>query len=610
MTTEDFKKLFPHLPDDPGVYRFIDENNVMIYVGKAKNLKKRVTSYFVKNHAQYKTSVMLRHAKRIEFTIVESEQDALLLENTLIKNYQPRYNINLKDDKTYPFICIKNENFPRVFLTRNIERDGSEYFGPYTSVARVSSILDFIRKMYPLRTCNLQLNEKNIAARKFKICLEYHIGNCKGPCEARQTKESYEHSIAQIRHILKGNLGEVIQSLKRDMQLHADNYQFEEAALLKKQLLSLQDYQSKSLVVHPTITHVDVFSFKEDEKNAYVNCMRIVNGSVIQTRTLEINKKIEEDKEEILVFVIHELRNQMQSNSKEIIVPFHLDFPEQDVTVTVPSRGDKKKLLELSEKNLSYYLLVKMKESFENKRETPAQRILLQLQKDFRLTELPVHIECFDNSNFQGAFPVASMVVFRNGKPAKKDYRHFNIKTVEGPNDFASMEEIVFRRYKRLLDEKQSLPQLIMVDGGKGQLSAAMNSLEKLGLIGSVAVAGIAKRLEEIYFPGDPLPLYVDKKSPSLRLIQQLRDEAHRFAITFHRRKRDNATLKSALLDIKGISVKSAEKLLKQFHSVEKIRTASVQELDAVIGKAKSKILQAHFNEKQADETIEPQKKD
>lgn len=610
MTTEDFKKLFPHLPDDPGVYRFIDENNVMIYVGKAKNLKKRVTSYFVKNHAQYKTSVMLRHAKRIEFTIVESEQDALLLENTLIKNYQPRYNINLKDDKTYPFICIKNENFPRVFLTRNIERDGSEYFGPYTSVARVSSILDFIRKMYPLRTCNLQLNEKNIEAGKFKVCLEFHIGNCKGPCEARQTKQSYEHSIAQIRHILKGNLGEVIQNLKRDMQAHADHYQFEEAELLKKQLLSLQDYQSKSLVVHPTITNVDVFSFKEDEKNAYVNCMRIVNGSVIQTRTLEINKKIEEEKEEILVYVIHELRNQLQSNSREIIVPFHLGFPDQDIAVTVPSRGDKKKLLELSEKNLSYYLLVKMKERFENKRETPAQRILLQLQKDFRLTELPVHIECFDNSNFQGAFPVASMVVFRNGKPAKKDYRHYNIKTVEGPNDFASMEEIVFRRYKRLLDEKQSLPQLIMIDGGKGQLSAAMNSLDKLGLIGSVAVAGIAKRLEEIYFPGDPLPLYVDKKSPSLRLIQQLRDEAHRFAITFHRRKRDNATLKSALVDIKGISVKTSEKLLKHFRSVEKIRTASVEELDAVIGKAKSKILQAYFNGKQTDETIKKLKEE
>ncbi|MBK9731844.1 MAG: excinuclease ABC subunit C [Chitinophagaceae bacterium] len=596
MTTEDFKNLFPHLPDDPGVYRFIDEGGVMIYVGKAKNLKKRVTSYFVKNHAQFKTSVMVRHARRIEFTIVESEQDALLLENTLIKNYQPRYNINLKDDKTYPFICIKNENFPRVFLTRTLERDGSEYFGPYTSVVRVSGILDFIKKMYPLRTCNLNLSEKNIVAQKFKVCLEFHIGNCKGPCEARQSKESYDHSIAQIRHILKGNLGEVIQNLKQEMHDLAVNYRYEEAELLKKKLLALQDYQSKSLVVHPTITNVDVFSFKEDEKNAYVNCMRIVNGSVIQTRTLEINKKIEEEKEELLVFVIHELRSQLQSNSKEIIVPFKIEFPYQEITVTVPSRGDKKKLLELSQKNLSYYLLAKMKDNFENKRETSAQRILSQLQKDFRLTELPVHIECFDNSNFQGAFPVASTVVFKNGKPSKKDYRHYNIKTVEGPNDFASMEEIVYRRYKRLLEENQSLPQLIMIDGGKGQLGAAMNSLEKLNLVGRVAIAGIAKRLEEIYFPGDPLPLYVDKKSPSLRLIQQLRDEAHRFAITFHRSKRDKATLRSELTAIKGISDKTSEKLLQHFHSVEKIKLGSDEELEQVIGKAKTKILRDYFN--------------
>ncbi|MEO6167615.1 MAG: excinuclease ABC subunit UvrC [Chitinophagales bacterium] len=596
MTTEDFKKLFAHLPDDPGVYRFIDEHDAMIYVGKAKNLKKRVTSYFVKNHSQYKTSVMLRHARRIEFTIVETEQDALLLENTLIKNFQPRYNINLKDDKSYPFICIKNENFPRVFLTRMIERDGSEYFGPYTSVVRVRSILDFIKKMYPLRTCNLNLTEKNIAAGKFRVCLEFHIGNCRGPCEAKQSKDDYDKSIAQIRHILKGNLGEVIQNLKQEMQEYAINYRYEEAELLKKKLLAMQDYQSKSLVVHPTITNVDVFSFKEDEKNAYVNCMRIINGSVIQTRTLEINKKIEEEKEELLVFVIHELRNQLQSTSKEIIAPFAIEFPDHEITVTVPSRGDKKKLLELSEKNLSYYLLAKMKENFENKRESPAQRILAQLQKDFRLTELPVHIECFDNSNFQGSFPVASTVVFKNGKPSKKDYRHYNIKTVEGPNDFASMEEIVFRRYKRLLDERQSLPQLIMIDGGKGQLGAAMNSLEKLELVGRVAVAGIAKRLEEIYFPGDPLPLYIDKKSPSLRLIQQLRDEAHRFAITFHRSKRDKAMLRSELLDIRGISDKTAEKLLAHFRSVEKIKVATEEELTEVIGKAKAKTVRGYYD--------------
>lgn len=584
------------LPDEPGVYRFIDDKDTMIYVGKAKNLKKRLSSYFVKNSVPYKTRVMIRRARRIEYTIVETEQDALLLENTLIKNYQPRYNINLKDDKTYPFICIRKENFPRVFLTRTIERDGSEYFGPYTSVVKVRGILDFIKKMYPLRTCNLNLGDKNIAAGKFKVCLEFHIGNCKGPCEARQSKDAYDNSIAQIRHILKGNLGEVVQNVKQEMQQHADNYRFEEAAAAKMKLNALQDYQSKSLVVHPTITNVDVFSFKEDEKNAYVNYMRIVNGAVIQTRTIEINKKIEEPKEDMLVFVILEVRNQLQSNSKEIIIPFPIELPNEEITITVPLRGDKKKLLELSEKNLSYYLLAKMKERMDHPRETPANRILAQLQKDFRLTELPTHIECFDNSNFQGAHPVAAMVVFKNGKPSKKDYRHYNIKTVEGPNDFASMEEIVYRRYKRLLEEKQSLPQLIMIDGGKGQLSAAMNSLEKLGLVGSVAIAGIAKRLEEIYFPGDPLPLYIDKKSPSLRLIQQLRDEAHRFAITFHRKKRDKATLRSELLDIKGISFKTAQKLLTHFHAVGKVKQAPPEELERVIGKAKATLIVNHFS--------------
>ena len=600
VTTEDFKQLFPHLPDDPGVYRFIDEQESILYVGKAKNLKKRVTSYFVKNHTQFKTSVMIRHARRIEFTIVESEQDALLLENTLIKNYQPRYNINLKDDKTYPFICIKNENYPRVFLTRNIERDGSEYFGPYTSVARVSGILDFIKKMYPLRTCNLNLSEKNIASGKFKLCLEYHIGNCKGPCEGKQSHADYDMSIAQIRHILKGNLGTVIQAIKQEMLELSESYLYEEAEKLRKKLHALQDYQSKSLVVHPTITNVDVFSFKEDEKNAYVNYMRIVDGSVIQTRTLEINKKIEEEKEELLVYVIHELRNQIQSNSKEIIVPFNIEFPDKEINVHVPLRGDKKKLIELSEKNLSYYLVAKMREQLDHKRESPGQYILAQLKKDFRLTELPVHIECFDNSNFQGSFPVAATVVFKNGKPARKEYRHYNIKTVEGPNDFASMEEIVYRRYKRLIDENQSLPQLIMIDGGKGQLSAAMNSLEKLNLIGKVSIAGIAKKLEEFYFPGDSLPLYIDKKSPSLRLIQQLRDEAHRFAITFHRKKRDKATLKSELSDIKGIADKTVQKLLSRFHSAEKVNAASEEDLSATIGAAKARIVRNYFDQKKS----------
>jgi excinuclease ABC subunit C len=596
VTLEEFRLISSALPDEAGVYRFIGDEDLPIYVGKAKNLRKRLTSYFNKNYPQFRTEVMVRNASRIEFTVVQSEQDALLLENQLIKRFQPRYNVNLKDDKTYPWICIKKENFPRVFLTRKPDKDGSEYFGPYTSVKRVREILDFMKKMYPLRTCNLNLTEKNIEAKKFKICLEFHLGNCKGPCEARQSKEEYDHNISQIRHILKGNVNEVIQRMKQQMNEYASNYKFEDAAWLKKKLEYLEDYQSKSLVVHPTITNVDVFSFREDEKNAYVNCMRIMNGVAVQTKTVEIIKKIEEEKEELLLYVINELRIELLSQSNEIIVPFAIEYPDEKVTITIPQRGDKKKLLELSEKNLHYYLLAREAASGVNRRTSKEEKIMQQSQKDFRLTELPTHVECFDNSNFQGAYPVASMVVFRNAKPAKKDYRHFNIKTVEGPDDFASMEEIVFRRYRRLLEEQQSLPQLIIIDGGKGQLSAAVNSLEKLGLLGKMAVAGIAKKLEEIYFPHDSLPLYIDKKSPSLRLIQHIRDEAHRFAITFHRKKRDKGTLRTELIDIKGISEKTAQKLLQHFHSVEKIRNASEEELIAVVGKSKTKAIRDYYS--------------
>jgi len=612
VTFEEFKLIFSSLPNEAGVYRFLDESSGMLYVGKAKSLKKRLASYFSKNNQQYRTQVMVRNAHHIEFTVVQSEQDALLLENQLIKRFQPKYNVNLKDDKTYPWICIKNEPFPRIFLTRKPEKDGSEYFGPYTSVKRVREILEFIKKMYPLRTCSLNLTDKNIAAHKFKVCLEFHLGNCKGPCEAKQTKEDYDHNISQIRHILKGNVSEVIQLMKQQMNELASSYKFEDAAWLKKKLEYLEEYQSKSLVVHPTITNVDVFSFREDEKNAYVNVMRIMNGIAVQTKTVEIVKKIEEEKNELLLFVINELRLELQSESSEIIVPFPIEFPDENITVTVPQRGDKKKLLELSEKNLHYYLLAK--EEASGKRTSKEERILIQLQKDFHLTELPVHIECFDNSNFQGDFPVASMVVFKNARPSKKDYRHFNIKTVEGPDDFASMEEIVFRRYRRVLEEQSSsvgavgaenflplqplpmsLPQLIIIDGGKGQLSAAMNSLEKLGLTGKVAIAGIAKKLEEIYFPHDSLPLYIDKKSQSLRLIQHIRDEAHRFAITFHRQKRNKATLHSELIDIKGISKKTAEKLLNHFRSVEKIRNATIEELTGIVGKSKAKAILEYY---------------
>jgi excinuclease ABC subunit C len=632
VTPDDFKLVSASLPDEAGVYRFIGDEEVPIYVGKAKNLKKRLTSYFTKNNVQYRTQVMVRHSKRIEYTVVQTEQDALLLENQLIKRFQPRYNVNLKDDKTFPWICIKKEPFPRVFLTRKPQKDGSEYYGPYTSVKRVREILEYVKKMYPLRTCNLNLTQKNIESKKFKICLEFHLGNCKGPCEGRESGEDYEHNIAQIRHILKGNVHEVVQRMKEQMNELAGNYQFEEAARVKKKLDYLEEYQSKSLVVHPTITNVDVFSFREEEKNAYVNCMRIMNGVAVQTKTVEINKKIEEEKEELLLYVINELRQELLSRSDEIIVPFAIDFPDENVTVTVPQRGDKKKLLELSEKNLHYYLLAKEAASGVTRRTSKEEKILQQLQKDFRLTELPRHIECFDNSNFQGAYPVASLVVFKNAKPSKKDYRHFNIKTVEGPNDFASMEEIVFRRYRdqsvivrseatkpplesaeaksgEMLKQVQhdqmgagaaaeitrGLPQLIIIDGGKGQLSAAVTSLEKLGLLGKVAVAGIAKKLEEIYFPHDSLPLYIDKKSPSLRLIQQIRDEAHRFAITFHRKKRDKGTLRTGLIDIKGISEKSAEKLLQHFHSVEKVRNATFEELAAVVGKSKAQSILRYY---------------
>lgn len=597
MTFDDFRKISSSLPGEAGVYRFIGEDDVPVYVGKAKNLKKRLTSYFTKNNTQYRTQVMVRNASRIEFTVVQTEQDALLLENQLIKRFQPRYNVNLKDDKTFPWICIRKENFPRVFLTRKPEKDGSEYFGPYTSVKRVREILDFIKKMYPLRTCSLHLSEKNIAAKKFKVCLEFHLGNCKGPCEAKQLKEEYDHNIAQIRYILKGHVGEVTQRMKGQLQDLAANYRFEEAAGLKKKLDYLEDYQSKSLVVHPTLTNVDVFSFREDEKNAYVNCMRIMNGVAVQTKTVEIVKKIEEEREEMFVYVINELRQELLSVSDEMIVPFPLHFPDEKITVTVPQRGDKKRLLELSEKNLHYYLLAKEAAGGTNKRTSKEERLLQQLQKDFRLTEMPVHIECFDNSNFQGAYPVASMVVFKNAKPSKKDYRHFNIKTVDGPDDFASMEEIVFRRYKRLTEEDQPLPQLVIIDGGKGQLSAAMNSIEKLGLTGRMGIAGIAKKLEEIYFPHDSLPLYIDKKSVSLRLIQQIRDEAHRFAIAFHRKKRDKGTLQTELTNIKGISTKTSEKLLRHFHSVEKVKNARDEELISVIGKSKAKTIRKYFTD-------------
>lgn len=590
MNQNDYHSLLPLLPEQPGVYRFIDKSETVIYVGKAKNLKKRVSSYFTKSHDFGKTGVMIQNAVRVEFTIVDSEQDALLFENTLIKKLRPRYNVSLKDDKTYPYICIKNENFPRVFLTRRIIKDGSEYFGPYTSVARIRIILDFINKMFPLRNCNLNLTQKSIAKNKYKVCLEFHLGNCKGPCQSLQTEEHYLQTITRIKQILKGDIDEVYQWLNDQMEEHSKNYEFESAALLKDKIESLLHYKEGSTVVNPDLNNIDVFSFVEDEHSAFINYMKVLNGSIIQTKTVEVSKKIEELKEDLLQFIVFEIRNQFKSNSSEIIVPFRIDFPNsENLTITIPQRGDKKKLLDLSTQNVFYFRSLQ----FNNKTspKTSSERILNTLQKDFRLSDLPIHIECFDNSNFQGSFPVASMVVFKNARPSKKDYRHYNIKTVQGPNDFASMEEIVYRRYKRLIDENQPLPQLIMIDGGKGQLSAAMISIQKLNLKGKVTVAGIAKKLEEIYFPDDQYPLYINKKSESLKLIQQIRNEAHRFAITFHRNQRSKGTIKTALTQIDGIGLATATLLLKNYKSLEKLKTITLAEMELLIGSYKSKLV-------------------
>ncbi len=586
MNENDYQLLLPNLPDSPGVYKFKDKEGKLIYVGKAKNLKKRVSSYFNRPQPNSKTEVMVRIATSLEFTLVNTEHDALLLENNLIKAFQPRYNVLLKDGKTYPFICVKKENFPRIFLTRTFIKDGSEYFGPFTSSHRVSSLLETIKTLFPLRTCSLHLSQKNIQAKKFKVCLEYHIGNCKGPCEGLQTEEEYNITIQQIRNLLKGHLKPVSEYLTGEMKKYSELYQFEKANQFKEKLDLLKNYQSTSTIVNPDINNIDVFAFVEDANTAYVNYMKVVNGSVIQTKTIELHKKIEEEKEELLQLAVTELRQQFNSLSDEIVVPFFIPPPSDKIKITVPQIGDKKKLLELSEKNVAFY---KMNLAINAPAKTsPAERILKQLKEDFRMKDLPVHIECFDNSNFQGSYPVASLVVFKNAKSAKKDYRHFNIKTVEGPDDFASMEEIVYRRYKRLMDENQSLPQLVIIDGGKGQLGAALSSIDKLGLKGKMVVCGIAKRLEEIYFPEDPLPLYINKKSESLKLIQQIRNEAHRFAITFHRSKRDKGTLQTNLTTIKGIGKATAEKLLKHFRSIEKIKSAEKEEIEKVIGKSRA----------------------
>ncbi|MBU0764257.1 MAG: excinuclease ABC subunit UvrC, partial [Bacteroidetes bacterium] len=583
------------LPGAPGVYQFYDRIGKLLYVGKAKNLKKRVASYFTKSHDSGKTRVMVAKIADIKHIVVETESDALLLENNLIKKYQPRYNVLLKDDKTFPWICIKNEPFPRVFRTRTRFNDGSLYFGPYTSVLMVRAILDMIRRLYPLRTCKHTLSAENIRSGKFKVCLEYHIGNCLAPCIGAQDQASYDRDITDIRNILKGNLHSVSAFMKETMAVYAESQRFEEAQAMKERIEILEKYRSKSTIVNPVISDVDVFSILDDEKAAYVNFLHVSNGAIVQVHTLELKKKLEETCAELLPFAITEIRQRMFSNSREIIVPFQTDYEWPQTRITVPVRGDKKKLLELSQRNVKYFILEKQKQKSATNPNWRTDRILDKIKTDLHLTELPITIECFDNSNIQGSTPVASCVIFKNAKPSKKNYRKYNIKTVTGPDDFASMAEVVHRRYRRLLSEKKSLPQLIVIDGGKGQLNAAAGSLEKLGLRGTIAVIGIAKKLEEIYFPGDPVPLYLDKTSETLRLIQQLRNEAHRFGIRFHREKRSKEFTRSELDAITGIGPKTIESLMHAFASTAQIKAATEEELAGIIGRKKAGIIQSYY---------------
>lgn len=595
---EKLQLILRSLPDKPGVYQFFDETENIIYIGKAISLKKRVSSYFNRDTSQSgKVMVMVKRIHEIRHIIVDTEIDALLLENNLIKKYQPRYNVMLKDDKTFPWICIKNEPFPRIFPTRKVIKDGSRYFGPYASVRMMNTLLELIRQLFQYRTCRLQLTDANIRAGKFKVCLEYHIGNCKGPCEGHQSAEDYQLTLDQITEILKGNLGTVIQQLKGLMQQYAAGYAFEKAQLVKEKLDLLEKYQARSMVVNALVNNVDVFSIVSDPEFGYVNFLKVVNGAIVQSHTLELKKRLDESDPELLEMAITEIRQRFESNAREVIVPFKPEICLPDLQYTIPQRGDKKKLLELSERNAKYYRLekLKQKELVDPRRHT--LRILEQMRKDLNLPQLPEHIECFDNSNTQGSYPVAAMVVFRDARPSKKDYRHFNIKTVEGPDDFASMEEVVYRRYKRLLEEEQPLPQLVVVDGGKGQLSSAVTALEKLGLRGKIPVIGIAKRLEEIYFPGDTIPVYIDKKSETLKIVQHLRDEAHRFGITHHRQRRQKGSLKSELADIKGIGEKTVTLLLRKFKSVQGIKSATAEELAAEVGAARAKIIRAYFGE-------------
>jgi excinuclease ABC subunit C len=601
MTAQEFQQIAHTIPVNPGIYKYFNKNKELIYVGKAKSLRKRVSSYFSKTFTSYKTHELVKHIQHIEFTIVDSEQDALFLENSLIKEFQPRYNIDLKDDKSFPYIVIKKEPFPRVFLTRKKINDGSEYLGPFTSVGKVRELLNFIKQNIQLRTCKLNLSDQNIQKGKFKVCLEYHLGNCKGPCEALQTAEDYQEGLVRLKSLLKGNLSPVIQHYKKEMSGFAEQLQFERAEITRKKLEHVENYQAKSVIVSKHLGTIDVYTILKEDDTAYVNYLMIQNGTIVQTHTIQLQTHLEEDEAEVLSFAVAQLRQTFLSQAAEIIVPFAIEYPEPGVVFTIPKGGDKKKLLELSLKNVEYFreeLKKKKILQLEGKSDMDRKQVLYKMQEDLQLSDLPLHIECFDNSNFQGAYPVSAMVCFKDGVPSKKDYRHFNVKTVEGINDFATMKEVVYRRYKRLKEEDQPLPQLVIIDGGKGQLSAAMESIHALGMEGRMTLVGLAKNEEEIFFAGDQQSVKLPYNSDSLRLIRFIRDEVHRFGITFHRNQRSKGTFKNELEGIKGIGKATADALLKEFKSVNKVREAGPEAVARVAGPSKAVIISAYFAEK------------
>jgi excinuclease ABC subunit C len=593
----DIKQLVEILPSNPGVYQFFDKDGKIIYIGKAKNLKKRVKSYFKGKYDNNKIRVMVYKINDIKYIVVDSESDAFLLENNLIKEYQPRYNILLKDDKSFPWICIKNEPFPRVFYTRNPSKDGSVYFGPYTSMVMVKTLMSLIKQLYTFRTCNYNLSPENIKKGKYKVCLEYHLGNCLGPCEGLQSEENYNNSIIHIKEILKGNISGIISQLKNLMISYANELKYEEANLIKEKIEIIENYKSRSTIVNPDIKNIDVFSFIEYNNDIYINFLKVIDGAIVQSHIVELKKQLDETKEDILAFTIYEIRKRFNSDANEIVVPFPIDFPENNAKLTIPVKGDKKKLLELSERNLKFYRNEKLKLKESNIKHSRIESLLQKVKNDLHLNVLPYHIECFDNSNIQGKYPVAACVVFKNCKPCKSEYRHYNIKTVEGPNDYASMEEVVYRRYKRILEEKTDLPQLIVIDGGKGQLASAYKSIHKLGLSEKITVIALAKKLEEIFFINDPVPLYLDKNSYTLKLLQQIRDEAHRFGISFHRQKRNKSVSSSELMAIEGIGENTLKKLYHFFKNIDNIKKASLAELENIIGNNKANMVFKYFHD-------------